>query len=313
MSTSLAPASDAHVRKLRNLSAGASGAIECGTENLEITGEVDPLELRRLLSCLAVEDCAHSWRNFDREGTLDDLVKWENVWRPTQLLFFHKRDGHRNHLVAASTVSDALSHALPLGGFCVLARCYIMPEFRGMGLYRKILQYRLEYCKVRLGDALKAIHIGSSSDQIARVVVNHQLPGWPNFSHLGEQSLMIAGREKTVAAYLLLMPDYLRKIQSVFDGVYATPPIFELQNALSRLDDGNIRSVGLLIHAAMSEIQIRLSGGDLRELEQLWMFCKEIPLVGIYSGCGGEQSTQVAIAPTDLEDTHGGLQDALRA
>src|SRR5271154_3788852 len=116
-------------------------------EELVVSQTIEPDDLRRLFRCLTCEDCVHSWKNFGADGTLEDLLEWENLRRPTQLFFFYVRRGGQLHILAASAVADRLTADFPYPGFCVLGRCYIMPEFRNQGFYRRILHYRLEYCK----------------------------------------------------------------------------------------------------------------------------------------------------------------------
>lgn len=253
-----------------------------GEEELVVSQEVDPGDLRRLLECLVQEDCAHSWRNFGPEGTLERLLQWENELRPTQLFFFYLRRGEELRLVAASAVADCLIRGFPHPGFCVLGRCYVMPEYRGHGLYRRILHYRLDYCRSRFRDELNAIHIGSDNERVGRVLANHRLPGWSRFVHLGDQELQVDTKIKTVGAYLLLDPVYVDRIRDSLAGPHAPVCVTELRNALSRIDSGNIRHLGALAKQA-----VETAGGrhwfqerDSGEIEKLMLLCRSIPLVG---------------------------------
>lgn len=253
-----------------------------GMEELLVSESIDPGNLRRLLECLVHEDCVHSWRNFGPDGTLDGLLQWENKLRPTKLFFFYlKRDGE-THLIAASAVADRLTLNFPHSGFCVLGRCYIMPQFRGRGFYRHILHYRLEYCRTQFGNALNAVHIGSVNERISRVITNHRLADWPQFMHLGEEELRVAGQIRTVGAYLLLMPEYVSKIRSALAGHHAPECVVRLRNALSNLDSGDIRNLGLLIKEPFEEAGARgwFDERGAHEIEQLLLFCGSIPLVG---------------------------------
>lgn len=251
-------------------------------EDLVVSQSVEPDDLRRLFECLVNEECVHSWRNFGLDGTLDELLQWENQLRPTQLFFFYLRRGGERRLVAAGAVADTLTRDFPHAGFCVLGRCYIMPEFRGQGYYRRILSYRLGYCGTRFEDTLNAIHIGSVNDRITRIITNHGLDGWPKFIHLGEEELRVAGEIRTVGAYMLLIPGYVNKIRSALAGVHAPRCVIELRNALSRVDSGDIRNLGMVMKEAFEEA-CALGWFDERdsvEIEQLLLFCRAIPLVG---------------------------------
>lgn len=255
-----------------------------GQEELVVSQSIDPDNLRRLLKCLVQEDCVHSWRNFGPDGTLDELLQWENRLRPTKLFFFYLKRGGELRTVAASAVADRLTRDFPHSGFCVLGRCYIMPYFRGQGFYRQILHYRLEYCRAQFGDALSAIHIGSVNERIERVITNHQLSAWPTFIHLGEEQLKVVGQVRMVGAYMLLLPEYVRKLRSALVGVHAPACVIELRNALGELEAGDIRNLGMLIKRTFGEACGHgwFDTHDSREIEQLLLFCRSVPLVGFH-------------------------------
>jgi GNAT superfamily N-acetyltransferase len=253
-----------------------------GAEELVVSESVSPVDLRRLLESLIEEDCVHSWRNFGPDGTLEELLKWENEHRPTKLFFFYLKRGGTERLVAASAVADRLTRDFPHPGFPVLGRCCILPEYRSRGFYRPILQYRLEYCRAQYGNALNAIHIGAVNERISRVITNHGLPAWPRFIHLGEEELRVAGDIRTVGAYLLLLPEFIRRIQGTLAGAEAPPCVIKLRNTLATTESGEARNLGMLVKGTFDEAQ-RLGWFDTRdpsEVEQLLRFCTSVPLVG---------------------------------
>jgi GNAT superfamily N-acetyltransferase len=250
-------------------------------EKLVPSESVDPGNLRCLLDSLAGEDCAHSWKNFCRDGSLDGLLEWENKLRPTKILFFYRERGGERQLVAAGAVADNLNHSFPHAGFCVVGRCYIMPEFRGHGFYRQTLRHRLDHCRAKFGNELNAVHIGSVNERVFRVITHHGLPGWPNFIHLGEEDLKVAGHVKTVGAYLMFVPEYVRKIQDALAGGDAPACVVELRNVLSTIGSGEARNLGPFVKETFEEAR-ELGWFDERgthEIEQLLLFCKSIPLV----------------------------------
>jgi hypothetical protein len=253
-----------------------------GLGRLMVSQTVDADNLQRLLASLMQEDCVHSWKNFGADGTLEHLLEWENRRRSTQLFFFYLERGGQTRMVAASAVADRLSRDFPYPGFCVLGRCYIMPEFRSYGFYRQVLHYRLEYCRDHFGSALNAIHIGAVNDRISRVIKNHALPGWPRFVHLGEEELPVAGEIRRVGDYLLLLPDYLRRLVLAISGDRAPASVVALRSALSRLDAEPVRELGALAKRAYDDGCTTgwLNGRDCREIDQLLAFCTAIPLVG---------------------------------
>lgn len=253
-----------------------------GTEELVVSQSVDPDNLRSLLESLVQENCVHSWRNFGPDGTLDELLRWENELRPTRIFFFYLERGGQRRMIAASAVADKLTRDFPHQGFCVLGRCYIMPQFRGRGFYRYILQYRLDYCRAQFGDALNAIHIGSVNERVSRVITNHQLPGWSSFTHLGEEELHVAGEIRTVGAYMLFVPEYVSRIQRALAGPDAPDCVVRLRNALSNIDSDGMRNLGMIVKDSFEEACGHgwFDQRDSQEIKQLLQFCSSIPLVG---------------------------------
>lgn len=256
-----------------------------GLGGLVVSQTVDARNLQRLLDSLMQEDCVHSWRNFGSDGTLEQLLEWENRRRPTKLFFFHLKRAGELQMVAASAIAERLTRDFPHPGFSVLGRCYIMPEFRSRGFYRHVLRYRLEYCQSRFGNALNAVHIGAVNERISRVIMNHELPGWPRFVHLGEEELNVAGEVKQVGAYLLLLPDYLLRIQRAIVSDHAPACLVTLRDALSRIASGPVRDLGALVKDAYESARDSGWFGDREcpEIEQLLLFCSSIPLVGFGS------------------------------
>ncbi|HET9896585.1 MAG TPA: GNAT family N-acetyltransferase [Streptosporangiaceae bacterium] len=253
------------------------------THELAVTETADPADLRRLLRLLAQENCVHSWRNFGIDGTLDELLAWENRQRPTKIFFFYSARGSEARMVGAGAVSDSLTGLFPSPGFCVLSRCYVVPEYRGHGMYRLLLQYRMEYCRKEFGDALNGVHIGSANDRIARVLLDHRMPGWPTFAHLGEEELRISGAGAVVGAYMLLMPGYVRRIERELSGSGAPESVLELRRTLAELGAGQVRGLGLLVQRARDDAT---AAGWFRErgseaIDQLLRFCRSIPLVSL--------------------------------
>jgi hypothetical protein len=251
---------------------------------------VESEDLRRLLACLAQDDCAHSWRNFGAEGDLDGLLRWENARRPTQLFFFHLQRGARTQLVAAAAVAERVNRDFAHPGFPVLGRCCILPEFRSNGFYRQVLRHRLEHCRARWGSALNAVHIGAVNERISRVITDHGLPDWPGFVHVGEEDLPLAGGVQRVGAYLMLLPEYVRRIQRALEGAGAPPAVQELRRAFAALESGPGRDLGPRVRDAYERARDDgwFEGGrDATEIEQLLAFCRSVPLVGFPPGVEG--------------------------
>lgn len=257
-------------------------AVAADAEGLLVSRTVEPGDLRRLLESLRQEDCAHSWKNFDPDGSLDELLQWENELRPTQIFFFYVSQGGKNRLAAASAIADRLVRSFPHTGFCVLGRCYVMPEFRRLGLYRRILRYRLEYCRSRYGGALNAVHIGSDNQHVGRVLTDLPLPGWPRFVHLGNQELKVDTKTKLVGAYLLMEPAYLGRLRLELAGPQAPAEVDALRQRLAASEAGEPGELGMVLKQALESPvgSVWFAARSSREVDKLKLFCRLIPLVG---------------------------------
>ena len=254
------------------------------SDELLIKESVSPENLRILLDSLSKENCAHSWRNFGPNGTLDDLLKWENERRPTEIFFFYLRRGGQLQTVGAGAVAYKLNKDFPHPGFCVLGRCIIMPEYRSNGYYRQVLRYRLDHCRTKFGRGLNAIHIGAVNERISKVIVDHGIPGWPNFTHIGEEDLKVADSVMRVGAYLLFMPDYVYRMLQTLDGADAPGCVIELRHALAGLESPDVRNLGLTVKAKYEEAKACgwFEKRDAFEIEQFLEFCRSVPLVGFH-------------------------------
>lgn len=250
-------------------------------EKFVVSKAASPSDLTLLLDSLSQEESTHSWKNFDRTAGLEDLLRWENSRRPTEVIFFYLRRGKDLQIVGTGSIAQYLNSRFTDPGFCVLGRCYIMPEFRGRGIYRRVLQFRLERCIARLGKNLKGIHIGSDDERIAHVITQPS-PDWPRFHHLGEEALSIAGRTKLVNAYISLLPEFSRNLAHSLQGQGAPPSLAELHRRLTGTEVGDVRNLGVALRDALAGAQERawLSMRDCSSIDQLMAFCRAVPLVG---------------------------------
>lgn len=250
-------------------------------EEFVVSQDARPGDLALLLDSLAHEDSAHSWKNFDRTAGLEDLLRWENSKRPTEVFFFHLKRGQDLQVVGTGSIAGHLNSRFPDPGFPVLGRCYILPAFRGRGIYRRVLQFRLERCMARLGQGLKGVHIGSDDERIAHVITQPS-PDWPRFHHLGEEALPIAGRTKLVNAYMSLFPGFSRSLAQALEGPAAPPAVAALHARLTGAGRGDERNLGIALRDVLAGAQERawLARRDCRAIDQLMDFCRAVPLVG---------------------------------
>ncbi|MBA3773225.1 MAG: hypothetical protein H0X13_12290 [Ramlibacter sp.] len=251
-------------------------------EEFVVSKAISPEDLRLLLDSLSHEDTTHSWKNFDRTAALEDLLRWENSRRPTEVFFFYLRQGKDLQIVGTGSIAEHLNSRFTDRGFCVLGRCYLVPKFRGRGFYRRILLFRLEHCVVRLGQNLKGIHIGSDDERIAHVITQQPSPGWPSFYHLGEEELLIAGQTKLVNAYILLLPEFSQSVTHALEGPGAPSTLAALHGRLAGTELRDVRNLGVRLRDALAGPRERawLSRRDCRSINQLMAFCSAVPLVG---------------------------------
>ncbi|MES2937608.1 MAG: GNAT family N-acetyltransferase [Pseudomonadota bacterium] len=267
------------------LAAGASRASNRPApgfhEEFVVSQAASPRDLTLLLDSLSREDSAHSWKNFDRTAGLEDLLRWENSRRPTEVFFFHLKRGDDLQIVGTGSVAEYLNSRFDDPGVPVLGRCYILPEFRGRGIYRRVLQFRFERCIARLGHKLKGVHIGSDDERIAHVIAQPS-PHWPRFHHLGEEALPIAGQTKLVNAYISLLPGFSRSLAQALEGQGAPPALAALHRRLTGTEPADARNLGIELRDALDGAQERawLSQRDCGPIDQLMAFCRAVPLVG---------------------------------
>lgn len=255
-------------------------------EGLAVSSTVETAELRRLLTGLGGEHCTHSWRNFSRANTAADLLHWENELRPTTLFFYYAvgsgARAQEPRLMAAATVADAVHRDFPHAGFPVLARCYVLPEFRAQGLYSRILRHRLRFCSARFGARLKAIHMGTADERIAQRISRPSEHG-PRFVRIGSQRVRAGSQVGSVGAYVHLAPSYLSAISRSLHGADPETPVGALQALFARMLAGAPDDHALKLHAQF--LAARSSGWsrceDPEGLAQLLDLCRWIPVDGL--------------------------------
>jgi len=253
-------------------------------DTVEPRQSVERGDLQQLLHKIQQERCTHSWRNIGRNATLDELRERENALRPTSLFFYFvtgDKYGAEGRLAAAATVADRIRNSGPLTGFPVLARCFIMPEFRGQGLYKKILEHRLEFCRTRFQHSLKAVHMGTTSDSVEHSIT--QTTGnWPPFVRIGAEALHIGDDVCMVDSFLLFMPNYLADISRTLAGHARPPAVKRLDDICSLLKSGISGDHALAIRESFHEACDCgwFDDHDAAPIEQLLHFSRSMPLVG---------------------------------
>lgn len=145
------------------------------------------------------DGCAHTWTRYARAGLAPEaLLEHERQLRDTTF-FAYSLAEKPDEVVAIATVADRIHHRFGHAGFPVLARCFVRPAFRGMGLYRAVLDHRVRFCEDQLGGALKALHIGTADRCVERVVSQY------GFVRVGEEQLEPGVR---VGAFVRFVPAF---------------------------------------------------------------------------------------------------------
>ena len=188
-----------------------------GLDRVEVEREISAADTVKLIEGIHTEDCVHSWKNIKINASssiLEDLIQSENSKRPTDFFFYIaiRKTGERT-LLAVGTVAHKISSSFSHEGFPVIARCYIVPEFRNYRLYMPILKHRFEYCHKFFGDQLRGIHLGSQNPRIHSVVKKNlfELP----FSYIGDEYLSQKDSFERVFDYLWFSPQLRAELFSL--------------------------------------------------------------------------------------------------
>jgi len=188
-----------------------------GLDHVEVSKEISASDTARLIEGIQSEECVHSWKNVKLSPTnsiLNELIQSENNKRPTEFFFYiATRNNGDQTLLAVGTVAHKISSSFAHDGYPVIARCYIMPEFRNYRLYMPILKHRFEFCHKFFGDRLRGIHLGSQNPRIHSVVKKNlfELP----FAYIGDEYLSQKDSFERVYDYLWFSPQLRSELLSL--------------------------------------------------------------------------------------------------
>lgn len=188
-----------------------------GLDRVEVEREISANDTAKLIEGIHAEDCVHSWKNIKLNASssiLDELIQSENKKRPTDFFFYKAvRKNGEHTLLAVGTVAHKISSNFAHDGYPVIARCYIVPEFRNYRLYMPILKHRFEFCHKFFGDRLRGIHLGSQNPRIHSVVKKNlfELP----FSYIGDEYLSQKDSFERVFDYLWFSPQLRAELFSL--------------------------------------------------------------------------------------------------
>jgi GNAT superfamily N-acetyltransferase len=255
-----------------------------GWSRLVASAHIDPGDVRTLLQEVAAESCAHSWRTCNPQWDAALLAAWENQRRPTEIIgYYGLRPGGTRQLVGVATIAHSIHREFPYTGFPVLARAFIRPGYRGRGLYGRLLEHRLSFCRRRWGSALKAIHMGSLEPRVWRVIARAR-PGWPRFVHVGDEELVIRGQPHVVRDFVMFTPGFGRSLLAAAGAPdrEAPEPVRALRDCLARML--RAETGGHHFHRVSGAYERACAGTDwftrhdCAPIEQFLALCRAIPL-----------------------------------
>lgn len=175
--------------------------------SLTARARLDEDALRIILEEMVNDSCAHSWRRYASctgaitQQSVSDLIECENRLRPTTFFTYYTMQGAHREVVGIATVAERIHMSFPHDGFPVIARSFIRHRYRGCGLYRAMLQHRMDYCQDLFGARLRGIHLGTKHPAVRHVASRLDGPV-STFAHIGYESL-------DIGCEVELMPDYL--------------------------------------------------------------------------------------------------------
>lgn len=183
-----------------------------GWKRLVATRIIYETPMKTLLATLRKEDIAHSWKNFPVENDVRSLLAWENATRPTTIFSYYAvlPDG-RPEIVAAASVGECVRLGEEPANVPVLARCYVRPQYRRLGIYQSVIQHRIEFCRQMWGSELRGIHSGSNHPAVWRVLARTRLEGAP-FFHVGNEHLVLEGGDKIVRGFFWFSKSFRKSL-----------------------------------------------------------------------------------------------------
>ncbi len=202
---------------LRSLGVGAVRVVE----------GLDRKCVGRLLVALASEsDVGHTWRRIiggkdvDAGGLVDAVEAQLAKGRPTTCYtYVGERQSGDKVAVGFAAISEKVSVDFPFSGYPVLARAFINPKLRGLGLYRHIVAHRVEVCELRWGVDLMAIHMGAATPPVVslqRSRVGYMEP----FVQIGHEILDLGVQSIEVSDLLAVSPRFMAELtESLGDNI----------------------------------------------------------------------------------------------
>lgn len=171
-------------------------------------------ELDALLSELKRSKDSHTWHWLKVQpgsSCVEQMHSFENVRRPTVVYFYQAltNDG-RKVLIGSGAIAGKINHSFKYDGFPVIARCYILEQFRNNRIYFNLLSHRLSVCQKIWGKSLNAVHLGTSNIRVFHSIKKNYF-GLP-FVYVGNELLEGVHDGVKVRDYLWLSDQWKERL-----------------------------------------------------------------------------------------------------
>lgn len=182
-----------------------SNSIDTVIDDLVVYSGADANLLGVINKALKNETAAHVWQNF---SSSEELLAYELSLRQTHFFFYTSVISGVLRVLGVATVASSVRQSFTDTGFPVIARAFVFPEFRGSGIYQRMLKHRVDWCKRTWGSDLCGIHLGTDTPKVEACARGL------GFSQIGLQRLLIKDKPVDVKAFLLFEPSFKQRLLS---------------------------------------------------------------------------------------------------
>ncbi len=161
---------------------------------LSIKTELDLSVLDEARNLIRENGDSHLWRNFN---DAQSIVEYERSLRETYFFTYTALIGKRVHTLGLGSVARSVHHSFADPGFPVVARAFVFPKFRKLGIHSLMLRHRVHWCNEKFAKNLCGIHLGTDDVSVEGTALKF------GFSQIGVQSLPIGISGLPVKAFLL--------------------------------------------------------------------------------------------------------------
>lgn len=246
--------------------------------DLMVSEKIGASDLKKLFDSLSIDECSHSWKYIKNHDDLSKIYEWENKIRETNILFFYFKKDNDISLVGTGSIGYGVNPKFRDPSFIVLGRCFILPKFRGKGLYRKLLHYRLKYSELKKNQ-LDAIHVGTNDSRVEYLLEELGSTDEYTLLHLGFEYLNLAATD-AVKTFVLIKKSYKEKI---FEDISHNQDSAGMRELFTLFKNQLSQNSAVNIGATLSQIanEYELNHWNLptsaKNINKVIEFCKSLP------------------------------------